>query len=296
MTADQAVRDFLPEKPDEEDEAVSRRQFLTGAVVGGAAGLAVAAGTSVSVWKVADASAQGAMDASAAEIERLQGLVDLYQDLEKIGLDSILQAGMLAVTLPIEGVELGARALKGGLDAVEAALISLEEALPTARESMLWLETRVSAIADGIEKLEIALYQALDKATGNPIGEALKDLTGMVLDNLPFGLGDRIRDVLDGLVRLVTGVDELVEGINTRLLEPLHEQWFSAEEGQGLGAALVNPLIEHILDPLQAHLEDLAILADTWQRKLVEPTQEALEERAQVREEIVRYKGKHGLG
>jgi chorismate mutase len=63
-----------------------------------------------------------------------------------------------------------------------------------------------------------------------------------------------------------------------------------------LGAALVNPLIEHILDPLEAHLEDLATLADTWQRKLVAPTQEALEERAQVREEIARYKTTHGLG
>jgi hypothetical protein len=180
MTTDQALGDFSSEKPGEEDEAVSRRQFLTGAVVGGAAGLAVAAGTSVTVWKVADAGTQEVLDASAAEIERLQGLVDLYQDLEKIGLDSILRAGMSAVTLPIEGVTLGAKALKGGLDAVEAALISLEEALPTARESMLWLETRVSAIADGIEKLETALYQALDKATGSPIAEALKDFTGMV--------------------------------------------------------------------------------------------------------------------
>jgi hypothetical protein len=117
----------------------------------------------------------------------------------------------------------------------------------------------------------------------------------MILDNLPFGLGDKLREVLDGLVGLVTSVDELVEGINTRILEPLRANWFSAEEGEGLGAALVDPLIEHVLDPVEAHLADLVTLADTWQAKLVEPAQQALEERAQIRQQIAQYGDDGGL-
>jgi hypothetical protein len=306
--AEQTLEEFFSGDPPPVDELelMSRRKFLTGAVAGGAAGLAVAAGTGAAVWKITDAELLAAkeaaeaelvaaQEAAGAELARLQGLVDLYEGLEKIGLDAILQTGMAAVALPLGAVEAGAKALKGGLDLFEGALLSLEEALPTAQEAILWVEARVSALADGIEKLETALGNALEKAADNPVVEALQDFARAILDNLPFGLGDKFRGVLDGLVLLVTSVDELVEGINTSLLEPLRETWFSAEDGKGISATLVDPLVEHILDPLEAHLADLAVLADSWQSKLMAPTQQALAERAQVQEEIAQYKKDYGF-
>jgi hypothetical protein len=299
---------FAGETPAEgEQEQLSRRKFLTGAVAGGAAGLALAAGTGVAIWKVSDAellAAKGKAEAellasqetAAAELARMQGLVDLYEGLEKIGLDAILETGMVALSLPLAAVEAGAKVLKEGLDWAEGALVSLGEALPTAQESILWLERQVAAVAEGLDKLETAVGQALDRATDNAVGKALEDLSNKILDNLPFGLGDKIRGVLEGLVGLVTSVDDLVAGINSHLLEPLRENWFSAQEGQGLGATLVDPLVAHVLDPLETHLGDLSVLADTWQDKMMAPTQKALAERARVREEIARYKAEHGLG
>ncbi len=298
MSDEKELEEFFAQEPpsEAEQQLLSRRQFLRGGLAGGAVGLAVAAGTGAAVWKIADAELLAAQEAADAEIARLRGLVDLYEKLEKIGLDAILQTGMAAVALPLEAVEIGANALKGGLELVEKGLRSVEEALPTAQESLLWLEGRISALADGIEKLETALGQALDKAAGTPLGQAVKDFATLVLDNLPFGLGDKIRAVLDGLATLVTGVDDLLEGINTRLLEPLRQKWFSTEEGQGVGATLIDPVVEHILDPLEGHLADLTTLVDTWQQKLVAPAGRALEERSRVREEIARYKQEHGLG
>ena len=291
------LEQFFAQEPAEENEQVplSRRQFLRGGLAGGAVGLAVAAGVGAAVWKVDDARLLAAQEAAEAEIARLRGLVDLYEKLEKVGLDAILQTGMAAVALPLEAVELGARALKSGLELVEKALRSLEEALPSAQESLLWLEGRVSALAGGIEKLETAIGRVLDRAVRTPIGQAVSDFANLILDNLPFGLGDKIRAVLDGLVGLVTGVDELVEGINTHLLEPLRQKWFSTEQGQGMNGTLVDPLVEHVLDPLEAHLADLAVLTDVWQQKLVAPARQALEERSRVREEIAHYRQEHGL-
>lgn len=291
----QTLEEFFSEGTEPEPEPVSRRQFLAGAVVGGAAGLAAAAGTGAAMWKTADAEAQASLESAESEIARLQGLVDLYEDLEKVGLDAILRAGMAAAALPLQGLEQGAKALKAGLEAIEEVLVSLEEALPTARESLLWLEEQVSTVASGIEAVEVAVAQALEKATDNPVGAALKDFSAMVLDNLPFGLGDRIRGVLDGLVQLLTSVDELVEGINDHLLEPMRANWFSGEEGEGLGSFVIDPVVEHILDPLEAHLEDLASMADTWENKLVAPTQEALQHRAAIQAEIARYKKDNGF-
>jgi hypothetical protein len=124
----------------------------------------------------------------------------------------------------------------------------------------------------------------------------MQAFTAMILDSLPFGLGDRIRDVLDGLIQVVSSVDSLVKGINVSALQPLREKWFSGEEGQGLSGGLADPLIQRVLDPLEAHLANLALLADQWQGKLMAPSQAALAERAQVREEIARYKSEHGWG
>jgi hypothetical protein len=280
----------------EEEQLLSRRKFLTGAMAGGAAGLAVAAGTGVAVWQVTDAEAQAAVAAADAEVARLQGLVDLYENLETVGLDAILQTGMTAVSLPLQAVEVGAKALKSGLEWTEDALLSLKEALPTAQESLLWLEAQVATVADGIQKLETSVAKAVDKATDNRVAGALQTFADVVLENLPFGIGDRIRDVFDGMVAFVISVDELVLGLNTALLEPMRETWFASAEGEGIGGTLIDPLVEQVLDPLETHLGDLAALADTWQHALMAPTEQALAERAKVREEIVRYKSEHGFG
>jgi hypothetical protein len=277
----------------------------------------VATGTGAAVWRIYDAELLAAKETAEVELEatkvaaaaelreatdahylelaRVLGLVELYEELEKVGLDRILEVGMSALALPMAAVEAGAKALKTGLDWAEDALQAVADAVPSAHEGLVWLKTQVSAVANGIEKLEAGIGKALDKVTDNPVGEALKDFAAIVLDSLPFGLGDRFRDALDGLVGLVTSVDELIEGINTYLLEPLEEKWFSEEEGKGVGGTFLDPLVENILDPLQAHLENLAVLADDWQAKLVEPSKVALAERAELREQIARYKDDYGL-
>jgi len=329
MEEKNTVEEFFEEAPPvDEIKIVSRRKFLTGAVVGGAAGLAVAAGTGATVWKItdvelqsardaaetelaackaaaaaemeatrssADSKLQDALEAAAEEVAQVLGLLDLYEELDKVGLDGILQKGLAALALPLEAVEVGARTLSRGLEWAESALQSLAEALPTAQESLLWLEAQVSAVASGLEKVQTSVSVALDRATNNAVGAALEDFTNKVLDNLPFGLGDKFRDALEGLVALVTSVDDLVMGINTLLLEPLREKWFSEEEGKGVGGTFFGPLIENVLNPLEAHLADLSVLADNWQNELVNPSQTALAQRSQIREEIARYKKEYGI-
>ena len=294
MTEQQTVLDTLPPAAETEKQ-LSRRQFLKGAAAGGAAGLAVAVGTGVAAWTVADAKLQATVETANAEIARLEGLVALYEDLEKVGLDAILATGMQALSLPLAAVESGAQALKSGLEWAEQALLSIQEALPSAQESILWLEAQVSAVAEGLEKLETTLGTALNKAIRNPVGETVTDFANMLLNNLPFGLGDKFRDALTELADLLTSVDDLVAGVNTSFLEPLRERWFATEDGQGVEATFLTPLVENILDPLEAHLDTLASLADAWQQDLVAPTEQALAQREQIRQEIARYKEDHGL-
>jgi len=285
--------DGEPAQDLEAAEQLTRRRFLTGALAGGAAGLAVAAGTGTVVWKIVDTQADLAKATADDEISRLQGLVDLYEKLEKIGLDAILQSGMAAVGLLFGGLEMGASGLKSGLELVEQALLSIEKAFPAVQTGIEWVEKGVSALADGIDAVQTTLGRAIDKAS--PITEALGDFATFVLDKLPFGIGEKVQSVLKALSDLVGSIPELVEGINGHLLEPLRQNWFSTEVGKGLDDALLKPLVEHVFDPLEAHLGDLAGLIDTWQQKLVAPSQQAIEERAMIRQQIAQYKREHGL-
>jgi hypothetical protein len=342
-----------------EEQAVSRRGFLTGTLVGGMAGLVVAAGTGRAVWKFAaddartaqeaaeaagraaleaangdaqvainaaqaaaetaaqaaieaeraiaqkrvdearadaQADAQAELEAVLAENARLRALVGLYEGLEASGLDSVLQAGMAALGLPLAALGAGTGVLRGGVSRVKESLRSLEEVLPSAQQSLLWLEGRVSALAQSVETLEAALGRALGRVAQHPIAEGIEAFANTVLDDIPLGLGDKFRGTLAGLVTLVGGVDDLLEGVNAELLEPLRVHWFSSGDGEGIGSALVNPLVEGLLEPLESHLGQVDALVDIWQRELLGPVEQVLAERATARAQLIEYKAEHGLG
>jgi len=290
-----SIVELVPVDEDEQSKLVSRRAFLTGTLAGGAAGLVVAAGTGLGIYQVLDTRAEEALAAAESEVARLQGLVDLYERIEKVGLDGVLQTGMVAVAAPLEVVKRGAETLKMGLEIVEAGVSSLRDALPSASEAFSWLRARVGSLADGIERLQSAVDKLLDKVTDNPVAAQLAEALKWVLDRLPFQWGEKAKDAFDGLVELIGRTDDLVRDVNSRLLQPVEERWFSGEVGMGLGSTFLDPLVNSVLDPLEAHLGKLAGLVDAWQTKLMAPAEQALEERERVRAEIVAYRARHGL-
>jgi hypothetical protein len=269
---------------------MTRRRFLQGALVGGAAGLAVGAGGGLVAWETGTAAGR-----LAAELEalKLKELLALYDNLEKIGLDGIVSTGMAAVGLLLTGVESGSLAIKTGLDTVEKLLLDFEGAFPAIRAGIEWTEGVISAFADKLQALEDAIEGVLEKA--QPITKALGSFFNFVLDLLPFGYGDKVRGILDRIDDIVTSIPEAIESINAKLLEPLRRDWFSEEEGKGLKAGLIDPIVTELLDPLEAFLGKLAELVGSWEEKLASPTQKAIGERDAIREQIARYKAEEGL-
>jgi len=271
-------------------EGMTRRRFLQGALVGGAAGLAVGAGGGLVAWETGTAAGR-----LAAELEalKLKELLALYDNLEKIGLDGIVSTGMAAVGLLLKGTESGSLAIKTGLDTVEGLLLDFEGAFPAIRAGIEWTEGVISAFADKLQALEDAIEGVLAKA--QPITKALGSFFNFVLDLLPFGYGDKVRGILDRIDAIVTSIPEAIEGLNAKLLEPLRRDWFSEEKGKGLKAGLIDPIVTGLLDPLEAFLGELAELVGSWEEKLASPTQKAIGERDAIREQIARYKAEEGL-
>ncbi|HNS49589.1 MAG TPA: hypothetical protein PKO09_00220 [Anaerolineae bacterium] len=274
---------------------LSRRRFLSGALAGSAAGVALAAGTALGAYQLAEVHEQEALAAAEAEIARLKGLLQLYEKLEKVGLDAILKTGMAALVGPLELVQKGAQLLGKGLEWLEAAALALRDALPSASEAFSWLREQVSGLTTGIEQLQAAVDRLLGKASDHPIAVRLTEAFHWVLDRLPFELGNKVSEAFDRLHDLVGSVDDLVRGVDERFLEPVERSWFSREVGADHNLAPLDLLVERILDPLEAHLAAVGGLIDAWQAELAAPAQQALAERERLRGEIAEYRARNGL-
>ncbi len=275
-------------------EPISRRELLVGLVAGGAAlaGSSLAAGVWAGNRGVAVGRAAARAEA-ALEATRLRELLSLYEELEDVGLDAIVSAAMSAVGGALRGLSGGVELLRGGIQAVDQALTRFEELAPLIRSGLAEVEDIVRAIAQRLEALRARISDILGEA--QPLAQGLGRVFSVVLDNLPFGIGDQIRDVVNQVQELLGRMQEMIAGFYTRLFQPLWADWFPKEEDAGIEVSLFSPVRRQLLGPLDEFLGDVIQALDRWETEMVGPVQAALDQRQAIRQEISRYRREHGL-
>lgn len=266
--------------------SVTRRRFLTATLAGGF----IAATTgAVAVWQYGSGRGRELNN----ELERLWGLVHLYEKLEDVGLDHVIAAGLAAVGAALSALAGAADLVKAGAQVVEDTLRKFEAAFPPIRDGIQWLENLVSELSQGIHLLEDAIGRALNEV--NPITQALGTFFSSILSLLPFGGGQKIQDVLDRIGEIINSIPQAISGINVKVLTPLREDWFSDSPGKGLKGGLIDPIITNLLDPLEAMAGRLSELLRHWDTDLSTPVKSALSQRDTVRQEIADYKARYQL-
>lgn len=269
-------------------QTMSRRRFLGAAVAAGAV-VTVAGGAAAYGW----GRSKGAELADALlEVTHLRELLALYEQLEAVALDPIVTAGLVAVSSALGLVAGASGLLADGLELGESLLERFTDTFPRIRSGLEWLQGLVTALSEKVQAVEDAIGQALE--TVSPLTEALSPFFALILDALPFGIGDTVRTGLDRIGELISSIPEAIEGINTRVLEPL-EGLFSDAEEEGLKGTLINPLIAHVFDPGEALLGNLTGLATVWEEQLEGPSKAAIGRREEIRKDIRDYKQAHGL-
>jgi hypothetical protein len=267
---------------------LSRRELLVGLVTGGAAvaGTGVVAG-----WAgLSRGRQQGIVEGRAAveaELAKVRGLLTLYEALENVGLDDILAAGLAAVGRLLGGLAAGAGALRDAIAAIDSALTRFEASLPTVRQGLATVQRLIDDLLKQLDALRLLLAQTTQRI--QPLGDALGGFLSGVLEHLPFGVGDRTRQVFDALGKLISTLPEMLRAMINGLLTPLAD-WFPAEGAGGVEAGLFTPLRQSLLARLSQYLDDAATLFDQWEVRLAGPAQKALAERAHVRQQIADYR------
>jgi len=266
--------------------SISRRRFLTATA---ASGFVAATAGAVAVWQYGNGRGQELSD----DLGRLWGLVRLYDKLDQPQLDRVVAAGIAAMGAPLEALASAADLVKTGAQTAEDALIQFETAFPTIRTAITWLEGLVTDWAQRLHLLEDAIGRALDEVS--PITQAVGGFFDSILKLIPLGGGQKIKEVLDRIGEIVTTIPQAVADINVKIVTPLRDEWFTDQPGKGLKGGLIEPIISHLLDPLESLLGRVSELVRRWGPELVAPTQSALDRREAIRREIAEYKVRFGL-
>ena len=303
---DELLRDVLNDanrstdsNDDDEEDAVlfphgvSRRQFIAGTAAAGATLVTTNAATALVAGSLgAGAGGARAELESQVELMRLQGLLTLYENLERVGIDALLSTGITILSISIDGLQLGITALENGVSLVDAGVSVVENAFPTIRSGLGLVERLVTSVENRLTQLQDLMSDVQDVVS--PLSDAVGSFFSSLVERIP-GIGPTIVDTLDRMSELLGSLPEVIGKLRSDLLEPLREDWFTDDEESGLKGTLLNPLQDSLLEPLEDFLSDLNDAIDEWQDELVTPVEEALIQRDVIRQQISEYKEREGM-
>ena len=274
-------------------EGITRRQFMLGVAAGGATLVSTNLATGLVAGSLGAKAGQAVAELeSETELMKLRGLVALYENLERVGIDAILSAGVAAVSISLEGLEKGITALESGVGLVDAGVTALEETFPTIRRGLRVVESLLTSMENRVTQLQELMSEIQEIVS--PLSDAVGSFLSALVERIP-GVGPAILDALDRISELVGSLPEAIGDVRSKLVEPLRADWFTDDEESGFKGRLLNPLQENLLEPLEEFLDHLASAIDDWQEQLVNPIEQALTERDDIREQIARYREREGI-
>lgn len=285
---------------------MTRRQAITATLLGGAA--VAGAGVAGNMLGESGALTEGAariasMNETIDEwqnranelgnrVDDAMGLITMFDNLDNIGLDDVVNAGLAAVASAIGGAALTAQTLREGLLVARNNLNQLDEGLAVLDNGLVGVENAVSRLSDLMQALEDRLQAAGEPVA--PITNALGGFFTRLIGMIPFGVGDQINATIERIQSVISAIPESIENINRDLIEPLRARFFP-RQGDDVQVRLLDPLTNLLFTPAEQLLGHLARLAETWQSALQRPAEEKLAARADLRKQIEEYRVSKGL-
>ena len=262
---------------------MSRRKLIVGAAAGG-------------VLLVGGAA--GAMNLTAnraqleAHIAKLQGLIKLYEQLDKVGIEGIVGSGMALVRTALDVVKAGVRLMRDGITAVEAAIKNFQSALDTLKNAANNISQLLNDVTQKLRIAEGAVVGVL--GTAIPLAESIAGFFRSLISKIPF-VGADINRAVDTLVEFIRAVPTALTMISSQLLAPLRDMFFPLAGDSMAKTRLFDPIIQNVLEPLKKFLTDIENMIDKWENGFSKPVQDAINQRESIRKQIVAYRNDIGM-
>lgn len=265
------------------DSILSRRQFLTTAAWSGLTLTVGAVGGAVVGSQNAHSAAEVELAQVRARLDKYAHLITLYEQLEKVGIDTIVATGMSIMRGALEALRAGIQILRAGIVTVESALKNFLTLLDTLRAPADLVARVLADLMQKFQAAETVIKAALN--TAQPLAEAIAGFFDSLLQRIPI-VGPEIRRATLALSELVRAIPLVIDAVTNQLLKPLRENFFPATGDPKIKIDLVVPTQSRLLEPLKKFLDDVEAALARWENEFVKPVQAALDERARIRKQI----------
>lgn len=232
------------------------------------------------------------LDAAIDQIARYQGLNRLWQQLDDIGLDDLLNTALWIVNGALATAMNVIDLLRAGLTAGQTSVDNFVAMLPGPQDGIRWLQRQISTLATNLDWLSEQVQEAVEPV--EPFTRLIADFVLWVLNRLPFGVGSRARAGLEAMKSVVTSLPDLVAGVNTSVLDPLAD-WFGQSEARNLNGILLAPVTQNVFDPARSAVEKVVELEKAYKEELAGPAQDAIAARATLRSQIREEQARLGI-
>jgi hypothetical protein len=227
-----------------------------------------------------------------AELDQYRSLIDLWQRLDAVGLDDLVQTAFSVVGTALAALLTVNEMLNTGLAVGQRAITGFVSSLPGPRDGVRWLERQVTTLGQNLDWLAVQVQEAVDPV--EPFAQLIANFVVWVLSRLPFGIGSRAEAGMEAMKTIINDLPNLAEGINRDVLDPLVD-WFGTDDTATLDGILLNPVDENIVKPAREVLAKVVALEQAYQDNFVTPVQSALDDRASLRDQIHSAQAKLGL-
>jgi hypothetical protein len=285
----------MASKESKMDETVTwtRRRVVTALAAGAVTLTATHLGVAYESAQWEQQQRQPEIDELKSEVEKLKGLIALYENLDKIGIDAVISGAMTVFRGLLEGLRGSVGLLRGGVGAAEGTISGFQSSFAVLRGALTAAEQGVDNVVALLKNVQDFLGQTTSPV--EPLIQQVRQFFSDLLGKIPFGVGDNIRQTVDGVTGLVIAVPSMVLTVKTGFLEPLRATWFSDDNAKNVQGALLDPINQTVLQPLAKFLDDVDQMLAHWESDVATPVQAALDQRDTTRKQIVDYKSQHNL-
>lgn len=226
------------------------------------------------------------------QIGLLAGLVALYEQLEEVDVETVVENGLTAVSDTLTNLLDDIPTLEEGIQAGHVALAEVENNIPLLENGRIWLENHTGKLDAYFQSIENLLQDAVESA--GPFLQMLNDWFEGVRKWLPFGLGQKATAVMQSITTLLIETPATISGLDTNVAQPL-AAWLNRDnDGEILlHNNVIKPLRENVLTKTEQTVGKAKEANLVYTAQLKEPVQTAVTNQRAIRQMIALYREEH---
>ena len=160
--------------------------------------------------------------------------------------------------------------------------------IPLLQNGRAWLDNQLNKVEEYYETVKGLLETAVEAAA--PFLEMLNQWFQDILKWLPFGIGNQAAQVMQSLTDLLAETPHTLSGLDTNIAQPL-DVWLVGEgEKTPLQHGVIEPLRTNVMQKANEVIAQAQQVQTTYQARLAEPGQTAVDNQRVVRDLIVQYR------